>query len=100
MIVVVGPGPRGRPVRLLRHDALDEAVRAVRKRRTVLTHRTVHESQVLEEQELSVGVEPVESLPTGVLLKRLSDVENIILRHRARGTRSIGMKPIRFKLTW
>ena len=83
-------------MRLLRHDALDEAVRAVRKRRTVLAHGTVHESQVLEEQELSVGVEPVESLPTGVFLKRLSDVENIILRHRARGTRSIGMKPICF----
>ena len=94
MIVVSSPGPRWRPVRLFRHDTLDEAVGAMRKCGTVLPHGTVHKPQVLKQQELSVGIEPVEGLPAGVILKRLGDIENIILRNRSRRARSTRMKPI------
>ena len=85
-------------MRFLRHDALDEAVCAMRKCGAVLAHGTVHETQVLKQEELSIGIEPVESFPTRVFLERLRDVEDVILRHRSRGARSVRMKPIRICL--
>ena len=79
VVVVVRPAPRGRPVGLLRHDPLHQAVRAVRERRAVLPHRVVHEAEVLEEQQLAVGVEAVEALPPGVLVQRVRDVHDVVL---------------------
>ena len=78
-----------------RHDAFDKAVGAVWKCGAVLAHGAVHEPQVLKKKELPIGIEPIERFPTRVLLKRLCDVENVILRHSSRRARSTGMKPIR-----
>ena len=70
----------------------------MRKCGTVLAHGAVHETQMLKQKELSVGIETVESFPTRVFLERLRDVEDVILRHRSRGARSVRMKPIRICL--
>jgi hypothetical protein len=63
VIVVRRPGPRWRPVRLLCHDSLDEAVGAVREGGTVLAHRTVHKTQMLEEKQFAVRVKTIQGLP-------------------------------------
>ncbi len=52
--------PRRRTRRFLGDDPLDEAVGAVGEGRAVFPDWTVHETEVLEQHQLAVGVEPVE----------------------------------------
>ena len=65
MVVVIGSGPGRRPVGLLGHDPLHEAIGTVREGRTVLANRTVDEPKVLKEQQLSVSIEAVQCFPPG-----------------------------------
>ena len=60
MIVVGRSRPRRRPRRLLGHDPLYEAVGAVWKGRAVLADGAVDEAQVLEQHQLTVGVQTIE----------------------------------------
>ena len=65
VVVVRGSGPGRRPCGLLGDDPLDEAVGAVGKCRTVFSDGTVEETQVLEEHQLPVRVQPVERFVPG-----------------------------------
>ena len=65
VVVVRGSGPGRRPGGLLGNDPLDEAVGAVGKCRTVFSDGTVDETQVLEEHQLPVRVQPVERFVPG-----------------------------------
>ena len=61
MVIVGSSGPGWGSGRLLGNDPLNQIISAVRKRWAVLPDWTMYETQMLEQHQLPVRVQPIQS---------------------------------------